>query len=467
MYLEKHVVGLSLPCSLAGQPFLSQSAEAYCDDLNLISEDDNDLLILDDAVKSFEAISGAILSRNRKCKVIGFGNWKNRDHWPIPYLETVSELKIFGIIIMDNFKNLLKRNMEIRFLKFQQALISGSSRHFDTLAQRVEVVKVFALSRIYYLASILPLSKTFIRNIERAIGKFIWSSSGKILRVSLSDLKLVPDRGGLGLTCIGSMGKSLLLTQLLRLLRSEDLRSIGHIGYWMGPILSDFLPGVFSGVHALQVPNFYLQLGELVAEAIISEAIAPPTWMTVTNKGVYLVHARDFPLTKVEQDFGASMDSIWKKLALPSLSPIVRETMFLFIHNKLPVRERLFRLQVVNDPYCTICFDDTGAVVCDKEHMFISCVYIREIWNELRHLVNPLLNQQNILDLQLLTFNFKSGTYDAEISWLLGNYVHEVWTTFIKKGRVIRRAELFGYLKFKFKQDQLGARFKMKNIPNL
>ena len=99
--------------------------------------------------------------------------------------------------------------------------------------------------------------------------------------------------------------------------------------------------------------------------------------------------------------------------------------------------------------------------------MFISCVYIREIWNELRHLVNPLLNQQNILDLQLLTFNFKSGTYDAEISWLLGNYVHEVWTTFIKKGRVIRRAELFGYLKFKFKQDQLGARFKMKNIPNL
>ena len=464
MYLENHVVGLSLPGSLSGQPFLSQSTEAYCDDLNLVTEDDNDFLIIDEAVKNFEAVSGAILSRNRKCKVIGFGRWKNRENWPLPYLVSVSELKIFGIIIMNNFKNLLKRNMETRFIKFQQVLISWSSRSFDTLAQRVEVVKVFALSRIYYLASVLPLSRSFISNIEKAIGKFIWS--GKILRVSINDLKLVPGRGGLGLTCLDSMGKSLLLTQLLRLLRSEDHRSVGHIGYWMGQIVADLLPGVFSGVHAPQVPKIYLQLADVVAEAMVSEAIAPLTWKTVTNRSVYLVHARNFPVTKVEQDCGSNMENIWKKLVLPSLTSIVRETMFLFIHNKLPVKERLFRIQVVNDPYCTFCLDDTGAAVCDIEHMFISCVHICDIWKEIRHLVNPLLTQKNVTDFQLLCFNFKSANHGAEISWLLGNYVHEVWTKFINKGRIIRRGELFGYLKFKFKQDQLGARFKMKSIPN-
>ena len=243
------------------------------------------------------------------------------------------------------------------------------------------MVKVFALSRIYYLAAVLPLSKGFISKIERAIGKFIWSSSGKILRVSLSDLKLSPTRGGLGLTCMSSMGKSLMLTQLLRLLKSDHLKTVGHIGYWIGQILLDLLPGVFSGVHAPQVPNFYHQLADLVAEALVSESISPLTWKRVTNRSVYLLHSRDFPPSKAEQDFGASMDCTWKKLGLPSLSTLVRETVFLLVHNKLPVRERLFRIQVVDDPYCTFCFNDTGGVICDKEHVFTSCGYIRDIWD--------------------------------------------------------------------------------------
>ena len=232
-------------------------------------------------------------------------------------------------------------------------------------------------------------------------------------------------------------------------------------------LLSDLLPGVFSGVHARQVPNFYLQLADLVADAMVSEAITSLTWKKVTNKSVYLVHTSNTPPSKVERDFGASMDHIWKKIVLPSLSSQVRETMFLLVHNKLPVRERLFRIQVVNDPNCTLCLNDTGGVVCDQEHMFTSCVKIRDIWDAVRFLVDPLLPQQNVADNQLLSFNFKSGSYDAEISWLLGNYVHEVWTTFVNKGRIIRRAELFGFLKFKFKQDQLGARYQMKTIPNL
>ena len=33
------------------------------------------LKFFDKVVKHFEKESGAILSRNKKCKVIGFGNW--------------------------------------------------------------------------------------------------------------------------------------------------------------------------------------------------------------------------------------------------------------------------------------------------------------------------------------------------------------------------------------------------------
>ena len=95
VYLEKHIKGLSLPCTLTGQLHLKQSVEAYCDDLNVISENENDLMIIDTAVVNFEAVSGAILSRNNKCNIIGFGRWKDRDVWPLPYLASVSEIKDF------------------------------------------------------------------------------------------------------------------------------------------------------------------------------------------------------------------------------------------------------------------------------------------------------------------------------------------------------------------------------------
>ena len=60
-----------------------------------------------------------------------------------------------------------------------------------------------------------------------------------------------------------------------------------------------------------------------------------------------------------------------------------------------------------------------------------------------------------------MMLNFNGGKHEEEIVWLIGNYVHEVWSFFVKKGRAIRRAELFGFLKFKFKEDQLGARYQM------
>ena len=296
MYIQKHVAGLSLPGTVTGHLHIDQSVEAYCNDLNVITEDDNDLMIIDNAVQDFEIMSGAILSRNKKCKIIGLGKWKNRHVWPLPYLDSVMEIKVFGILIMSDFRSLLKRNLDYRFTKFEQALISWSSRSLETLVQRVEVVKLFALSRIFYLASILPLTKTFISKVNRVIGKFIWSASGKVLRVSLDELRLMPEKGGLGLTCICSMGKSLRLTQLLRLLICEDSRSIGHVGYWIGQIFDDLLPDQFTGIHAAVVPSFFIQLAELVTDAMVSEAISTLTWRAVTNKSVYSDHIQNILL---------------------------------------------------------------------------------------------------------------------------------------------------------------------------
>lgn len=50
-----------------------------------------------------------------KCKVLGFGTWKDRSNWPLEYLKTVDEMKGFGIFFTDFYRGLLKRNWDFRF----------------------------------------------------------------------------------------------------------------------------------------------------------------------------------------------------------------------------------------------------------------------------------------------------------------------------------------------------------------
>ena len=82
----------------------------------------------------------------------------------------------------------------------------------STLQQRVEVVRVFALSRVFYILSILPIKSCMIKKFESLIGKFIWQGSGKILRVAIEELKNDHLAGGLNLPCLATMSKSLLIS---------------------------------------------------------------------------------------------------------------------------------------------------------------------------------------------------------------------------------------------------------------
>ena len=80
----------------------------------------------------FEVVSAAILSRDNKCKVIGFGRWSNKTDWPLPWLKPVKSLKIFGIFLADSYTEMQKLNWEYRFKKFSDVIFSWSPRILDT-----------------------------------------------------------------------------------------------------------------------------------------------------------------------------------------------------------------------------------------------------------------------------------------------------------------------------------------------
>ena len=91
----------------------------------------------------------------------------------------------------------------------------------------------------------------------------------------------------------------------------------------------------------------------------------PASWKMLTNRKVYQSHSKNFLPSKLELDLGDSLECVWKNLASFALDCSTRDVLFLLIHNKLPVRERLFRVHVTADPYCEICLEDDRALLAD------------------------------------------------------------------------------------------------------
>ena len=379
----------------------------------------------------------------------------------------MQELKIFGVFFVDSYRSMIKRNWDFRFVKFLDVIKSWSPRVLETLSQRVEVLKVFALSRVYYIASILPINITMVRKFEKEMGKFLWTASGKVLRVSINELKNIPEKGGQGLPCILSRCKSLMLSQLLRLLRSGDEKCLGHVGFWIGELLGGFVAGLDGGEHADDVPVYFDFLANLVVEAMAADLVTTENWKTVTNRVIYLEHAEAFPVPKVEVEAGVSYKAVWQRLSSPILTAPARDVLFLLLHNKLPVKERMFRIALAVDPYCDFC---PGAVICDVVHYFCTCVRVSQVWGWLRARLVGMLgdNSGQCSDWELLNLFHPSSNSEKESIWLIGTYVARVWEeTFVRGGTMVKGEQFFGFLRFKYKTAQLGARLSLCTIPGM
>ena len=264
--LERNMTGLRVAT-------IEQKLEAYCDDINLTTDKLEDFDIAAGIVKKFESVSGAILSRDKKCKVIGFGNWAGKEDWPLAWLKPVKSLKIFGIFISNSYEEMLKVNWEFRFKKFSDALHSWSPRILDTLQQRVEVIRIFALSRVYFVAAILPVKPNMVKKFESLMGKFIWNYSGKFLRIALDEIKNGKLAGGLNLPCLATMADSLLFSQCIRLIRSGDSKSMNHLMFWLGDLLVDLVPGFGQGVRSADTSEYFGYIGDLVADMTVNDTV--------------------------------------------------------------------------------------------------------------------------------------------------------------------------------------------------
>ena len=151
---------------------------------------------------------------------MGLSQWVGRENWPLAWIKTVKEMKVLGFIVCPQYADTLRCSWNSVFKGFQRTIYSWESRTLTSLQQRVKVTKVFALSKLWYVAQVLPLLLAVLKKIESVLSAFIFK--GRHERLKLADLENTEEEGGLGLTCVATTAECLLLRQSLRILERKE-----------------------------------------------------------------------------------------------------------------------------------------------------------------------------------------------------------------------------------------------------
>ena len=267
---------------------------------------------------------------------------------------------------------------------------------------------------------------------ENVLKKFIWT--GKLEKLALDETKNARVDGGLGIVCIRSKADALFLRQTCRLLAGSEFNSYKHIRYWVGQYMVDALPDLGNGIHSEdQAPEYFLHLRRLFTEAHALEVVNVENLNSVPAKSIYADFTSSFPPPKVTYRYAElPWDDIWSRLNHPVLTSPVRDIMFLLIHNCLPTRDRLLRLNMCEDAVCT---SQDG--IEDTEHLFTSCVRSQVAWAWTRrkviHLMPDWVNQYPS-DFELLHLVY-DALLDAEILWLVSHYCGYLWDQRTRHGK--------------------------------
>ena len=215
----------------------------------------------------------------------------------------------------------------------------------------------------------------------------------------------------------------------------------------------------------LETPEYFAYMADLVVEMMISEKVTAGTVKKLTNKTVYAEMTSSFPPPKVEMESNRDYSTAWKRLNSPVVDGKARDVLFLLLHNKLPVRERLFRIGLKHDPYCLEC---EGAEVNDIVHFFCTCEVVCNTWSWLKRQVVQLGRLgASVDDWDIVNLLFLNSSKDSEIVWLVSSYVLYVWEMVHVKKLEVKLEKFFGYLTFKYKMNQTILPDQLKNLHHI
>ena len=344
LMLREHTSGVSV----AG---VCQQDEDYVDDIELLSSRSSDLFIINNIFTRFEAMSGTVLNRS-KSNILGLGGWTGRTDWPLSWLKPVPSLKIFGLQILPTLTDSMIQTWNETVKGLNKCLYAWKSRRLTNLSERIFVINVFAMSKLWYIAQIFPIPKEIVKYIRKIVNRFIWQ--GRLEKIAMDELYSPIDQGGLALICLEMKCDALLLTQTCRILANDSMYR-RHLLYWIAISTRDIL-NLNSDVNCEIVTPYYKKIVKLLKDGFFHECIDISNLKNVKCKKIYKCFTETPPPPKIVYKWPTfNWDNIFRNFDSKVIFHDAKDVLFSILHNIYPTRERLLRCKLHPNGLCPEC----------------------------------------------------------------------------------------------------------------
>ena len=173
---NRRISGLCLP----GLSPLSPISQ-YADDTSLILVSDDSIHASFEVYSLFEKASGSRLNQS-KSKGLGLGGWSGRTDPPVALDWSSSKIKVLGVFV--GVGDLEEDNWRPRITAVDNVLKSWRARSL-TFRGKSLVINALALSRIWYVASLIHMPPWVLRELSTLVFSFFWSGKRDLVSRSV------------------------------------------------------------------------------------------------------------------------------------------------------------------------------------------------------------------------------------------------------------------------------------------
>ena len=409
------ISGLSIP---GVQKPLSPISQ-YADDTSLILTDDRSSKSAFDTYSLYESGSGAKLNMS-KSKGLWLGSWVGRSNPPVALDWSSTKLKILGFFL--GLGNLEDDNWRPRVTAVENVLKSWQQRILS-FRGRALVINALALSRVWYVASLIYMPAWVLKELSALAFNFFWK--GKVELVSHNVVAQPTLSGGFSVTDIRLKVFSLLAQWVRRFVVSPS-SWVCPMSFWLRSPLHACPFEVFSRPFSFELralPPFYRDL--ILAWRrldgsfnVARDSLAVGSSTTHHLRSVHEMSAKscylfllstDIPtphcVNKFRPVFGdLYWPDTWRELFLFDYDRQVIDLSWKIAHGVLYTAQRLFHFGYDVSLFC-FC----GPAVESLEHLFFHCPLACSVLSWLQSLMFRFSSSVLTLECPHALFGFNSA----------------------------------------------------------
>ena len=395
----------------------------YADDTILITSDINSIHYTLASFDTYYKASGCKLKQS-KLKGLIVGHNTDSTYLPdqINWVNTTG-LKILGITFFNDPLYTINYNWRTVISKLKSKLAKLRYRTLS-LRGKATILNTLALSKVWFLASLLHIPKWALTMIEKQIFAFLWDNK-KMEPIKRKTLYLPTELGGLGI--LHPLLQSQALTLKYFLYITEENRQTTWLyfaRYWMGLRLAKY-DNNWSFLKTNNTPKYNgtdPPLHFQKTEAILLQhrtQLLQGTHKTV--KQIYRLlrteHYKQHTITSQNNwDRTLHMTLPWKKLWTHTYQSYARgkidDTLFRILHDSYPTGAKMHNSRQrghfnPNCRYCTTCGKTNLETTL---HIFAQCRYATKMWQHYQPLYTTLQpNTPFIYENVVLTLNLSTN----------------------------------------------------------